>query len=343
MSSQSKYNIIGFFLFFLTISFNCIIAIIVYERLKNSGPGIATTVIVIFMIFSALTCSIIDVIRRKLMIDKPVREIRIATKKITRGDFNINLKTSDSINNYTMYDKIKMDLNALALELSKNEVLKTDFIANVSHELKTPLSVIQNYSKALENEKLDNEIKKKYLHTIQDASKKLNSLVTNILKLNKLENQELVPEYKNFNLSESIANSIIQYESLIDKKNIELDCDIEEDILIHSEESYLEIIWFNLISNAIKFTDSNGKISISLKKDINNIIFKISDTGCGMSKETGMRIFDKFYQGDTSHHKEGNGLGLALVKKVIDILGGQLNVESEVGVGTTFTVILKEK
>ena len=343
MSSQAKYNIVGFLLFFLTVAFNCIIAIMVYERLKDSGPGIATTVIVMFMLFSALTCMVIDVVRRKVMIDKPVREIRVATKKMTRGDFNINLKVSDSINNYTMYDKIKTDLNALALALSKNEVLKTDFISNVSHEIKTPLAIIQNYSKALENDKLDKETKDRYLHTIQDASKNLSSLVTNILKLNKLENQDLIPEYKKFSLSDSIANCIINFESLIEKKNIELICKIEEDLFILSEENYLEIIWNNLISNAIKFTPNNGKITVLLAREINKYIFKITDTGCGMSKDTGMRIFDKFYQGDTSHHKEGNGLGLALVKKVIDILGGEINVESEVGVGTTFTVILKEK
>ena len=121
-----------------------------------------------------------------------------------------------------------------------------------------------------------------------------------------------------------------------------LECDIEEDLYINSEESYLELIWNNLISNAIKFTENNGKINISLKKINEDYIVKVKDSGCGMDKNTGEHIFDKFYQGDTSHSKEGNGLGLALVKKVIDVLGGTISVESEVNVGTTFVVTIKE-
>ena len=219
--------------------------------------------------------------------------------------------------------------------------MKNDFISNVSHEIKTPLAVIQNYAKALTNKNLDEETKEKYLNSLQNACKKLSDLITNILKLNKLENQRLKIDLKQFNLSESITNQILNYETLIENKNIELECNIEEDINIISEETYLEIIWSNLISNAIKFTDNNGKIFISLIKINNEIIFKIKDTGCGIDSETGKNIFEKFYQGDTSHSKEGNGLGLALVKKVIDILGGQIQVESEKGIGTTFTVKLK--
>ena len=337
-----KYTFIGFLLFFLTISFNCIIAIIVYENFKESGPGIATTVIIFFMILSALTCSIIDILRRKIMIDKPVREIRIATKKMSKGDFNISLKTNNNINSYTMYDKIKEDLNVLALELSKNEVLKTDFIANISHELKTPLSLINNYSKALEKD-LDEETKKKYINIILTASNKLNNLVNNVLKLNKLENQDILLEYKKFNLSESITNQILNFESVFEDKQIKLECNIEEDLYLYSNEGYLEIIWNNLISNACKFTDEFGNIKIELKRINNYYVFTISDDGCGMSNETGKHIINKFYQGDTSHHKEGNGLGLALVKKVIDILGGEISVSSQLGVGTTFKVVLKEK
>ena len=148
-------------------------------------------------------------------------------------------------------------------------------------------------------------------------------------------------DLKKFNLSESIINQIVQFEELIEQKEIELICDIEEDLYIISEESYLEIIWNNLISNAIKFTEPKGTIKISLKKVENKYQIIISDTGIGMDKETGAHIFDKFYQGDTSRSKEGNGLGLALVKRVIDLLGGSISVESEINKGTTFIVIVK--
>ena len=166
--------------------------------------------------------------------------------------------------------------------------------------------------------------------------------VENILRLNKLENQKLIPEIKRFNISELIINKIIQYESIIEEKNIELDVNIQEDLYINSEESYIEIIVNNLLTNAIKFTNEKGTISVSLQKNKNEYEIKVKDTGIGMNAETGKHIFDKFYQGDTSHHKEGNGLGLSLVKKVIDIIGGSISVESEINKGTTFIVLIKE-
>ena len=338
-----KNELIGFFLFFITLFVVVSISLIVYSLLKDTSLLIVIIVVISLIAVFSFIFIIIDTLRRKHDFDKPVKEIRNATKRMTNGDFDIELLTNNNLSDYTMYDLIKNDLNLLAKELSKNEVLKNDFISNFSHEVKTPISVIQNYAKALENEKLDNETRKKYLTYLQESCKKLSVLITNILKLNKLENQELLPEYKRFNLSNSITNQILQYENLIEEKNIELDCSIEEDIFVESEENYLEIIWNNLISNAIKFTEKDGKITINLNK-INEIVtFTITDTGCGIDGQTGKHIFDKFYQGDTSHSKEGNGLGLALVKKVIDRLGGEISINSEVGVGTTFVVKIKEK
>ena len=197
-------------------------------------------------------------------------------------------------------------------------------------------------TKLLENEKLTKEERKQYLNNLKHATKKLSDLVTNILRLNKLENQKLIPEIKRFNISELIINKIIQYESIIEEKNIELDVNIQEDLYINSEESYIEIIVNNLLTNAIKFTNEKGTISVSLQKNKNEYEIKVKDTGIGMNAETGKHIFDKFYQGDTSHHKEGNGLGLSLVKKVIDIIGGSISVESEINKGTTFIVLIKE-
>lgn len=334
-------GIVGYLFFFGLLTLNSSLAVVFYSTIENKPKGTIAILILIFITISSLVCTLIDVIRRKIQIEKPVKDILQATKQMAKGDFNVLLLPDHKFNNYTRYDLIKEDLNFLAKELSKNEILKNDFISNVSHEIKTPLAVIQNYAKALTNKNLDEETKEKYLNSLQNACKKLSDLITNILKLNKLENQRLKIDLKQFNLSESITNQILNYETLIENKNIQLECDIEENINIISEETYLEIIWSNLISNAIKFTDNNGKIFISLIKLNNEIIFKIKDTGCGIDSETGKNIFEKFYQGDTSHSKEGNGLGLALVKKVIDILGGQIQVESEKGIGTTFTVKLK--
>lgn len=337
-----KNNIIGFILFFLTSSFTVGIGILVYSLVGDRQDGLKGIAVFFAILLPAIIFFLIDMLRRKIMIYKPLKEILNATELMTRGNFKIKLIPAHSYEDYDEFDLIKDDLNKMANELSKNEVLKSDFIANLSHEIKTPLSVIQNYSKALTNDSLSSEDKKKYLDSLQDACKRLTNLVSNILKLNKLENQKLAPEITRFNLSESLTTQILQYEELIEKKKLVLECDIEEDVYIDSEESYLEIIWNNLMSNAIKFTESGGTIKVSLTKLENKYIIKFKDSGCGMDEETGMHIFEKFYQGDTSHSKEGNGLGLPLVKRVIDILGGKISVESEVGVGTTFTVTIRE-
>ncbi|MCM1130597.1 MAG: HAMP domain-containing histidine kinase [Roseburia sp.] len=330
----------GFLILFITIAFNASLAVVVYSLISDKDEAVVAIVILIFIICSSLICAMIDFIRRKLTEEAPVKEILEATKKMSTGDFNIDL-TIKHRNRFNPYDSIKMDLNVLAQELSKNEVLKTDFISNVSHEIKTPLSVIQTYAQALNNPKLDEEAKMKYLDTLQSSCKKLSNLVTNILKLNKLENGTIIPEFKEFNLTEALTDQIISFDHLLEEKKIELVCDLEENVIIKNEKSYLDIIWSNLISNAIKFSDSKGRIKIILKQQNDKVYFTIEDNGCGMSPEEGKHIFDKFYQADTSHSKEGNGLGLALVKKVIDVLGGTISVKSEVGKKTKFSVVLE--
>ena len=340
---RSKYGTLtGFLILFITIAFNASLAVVVYSMIADKKDSVVAIVILIFILCSSLICATIDFIRRKLTVETPVREILEATKKMSTGDFDIDL-TVKHTNYFNTFDCIKMDLNTLSKERSKNEVLKTDFISNVSHEIKTPLSVIQNYAQALTNPNLDEETKAKYLETLQSSCKKLSNLVTNILNLNKLENGTIIPEFKEFNLTEAIKEKIVKYDHLIEEKEIELICDLEEDVIIKNEESYLEIVWSNLLSNAIKFSNPKGQIRIFLKQQNEIVNFTIEDTGCGMTPEEGRHIFDKFYQADTSHSKEGNGLGLALVKKVIDVLGGTIAVESEIGKGTKFSVILEGK
>ena len=337
-----KYSLIGFFGFVLVTGFNVSIGIVVYSYIEDRSEWLISILIIILILLSAAICSVIDYFRRKIMISRPLQEILDATKLLSRGNFNIRLIPSHGYSYQDEFDLIKEDLNKMAKELSKSELLKNDFIANVSHEIKTPLAVINNYAKLLNDSNLDSDTRKKYLSNLQKTCNKLSNLVSNILKLNKLENQKLLREFKKFNLSDLIISQILQFEEVIDNKEIDLICDIEEDLFINSEPSYLEIVFNNLLSNAIKFTNKNGMIKVSLIKLNDDYIIKFIDSGCGMDKETGAHIFDNFYQGDTSHSKEGNGLGLALVKQVIDILGGKIKVESELGVGTTFIVTIRE-
>ncbi len=345
MGKKKKFNstLVGGTILFVTVAVCVTIAVLTYVKIEAACNGnkavIAGVMLAVIFVLSAV-CTVIDVIRRRYMIDKPVQRILEATEKIAQGDFSTRLDIRHSVNRYDEYDYIMENLNKMAAELARTEVLHTDFISNVSHEIKTPLAVIQNYATSLQNPNLDNETRTKYAHTLADASKRLTALVTNILKLSKLENQQLTPEYIRVNLTESLAETVLGFEEIIESKGLRLECDLDEDVIIFSSPSYLEIIWNNLLSNAVKFTDRGGTISVSLKREGDKAKVTVSDTGCGISPETGARIFEKFYQGDTSRAQEGNGLGLALVKRVIDITGGKIEVDSELGKGTKFTIVL---
>lgn len=340
--NRSTLSVAGAIAFFALIAIVMQIAILVFDYIEERTTNkalIAILVLILILIMSAV-CTLIDYIRRKIMVDKPVKKILEATEKITSGDFSVRIESEHKYSQYNGYDAIMEDLNKMAEKLEKSAVLKTDFISNVSHELKTPLAIIQNYSTLLQDESLDGETRQQYVSTVRQASRRLTDLITNILKLNKLENQDISTEYEKINLREMLAQAVLNYEDIIDKKGLNLDCNFD-DVIIYSSPSYLEIVWNNLISNAIKFTESGGSITVTLKEHLDRVEVSVSDTGCGISKETGKHIFDKFYQGDTSHSGEGNGLGLPLVKKVIDILGGEISVKSEIGKGSTFTIVLK--
>ncbi len=335
----------GALIFFVTVSVFVSVAIWIYvgiEKASNGNKAVIAGVMFAAIFMLAALCTIIDFIRRWFLVDKPVQKILEGTDKITKGDFSVRLDIKHRISRYDEFDYIMENLNKMAVELSRTEVLHIDFISNVSHEIKTPLAVIQNYAASLQNKNLDGQTRAEYAQTLVSAAKRLTELINNILKLNKLENQEIKPEYETINLTEALAETVLGFEELIESKGLELDCDFEEDVNVISSLSYLEIVWNNLLSNAVKFTQS-GKISVSLKKEHGQAVVKVSDTGCGISAETGKHIFEKFYQGDTSHSQEGNGLGLALVKKVIDITGGTIAVNSELVKGTTITVTLQAK
>lgn len=339
-----RFSVLGFFLFFATIAVTSTCSVIVFSAVNRASDGNTALIILSVLgtiFFGAILCTISDVIRRKYMVEKPVQKILHATQKIASGNFNIKLYPEHEYDKYDEYDLIFENLNIMTAELSKNEILKNDFISNVSHEIKTPLSVIINYAKSLQSQNLAEDKKQQFLTDLVLQTKKLSDLISNILKLNKLENQQIVPEVEQFDLSELLRLTTLDFESLFEKKQLELDCDIDE-VTILGSKTLLEIVLNNLISNAIKFTEPGGKITISLKQDKTHATIKVKDTGCGISKEIGEHIFDKFYQGDTSHSSEGNGLGLALVKKVIDVIGGEIFVESTIGKGTTFSIKLKK-
>ncbi|MBQ8375391.1 MAG: HAMP domain-containing histidine kinase [Clostridia bacterium] len=336
-------NLVGFLWFFLPVCIAVMVVLLTYSTLQeqeNIENGTIAFVMLIVAFAISLFCAAIEFIRHKLTVERRVREILDGAQRIAEGDFSVRLPVESSWSVYDDFDRIKEHLNALASELSKTELIHSDFISSVSHEIKTPLSVIKSYALALEKGGRDEATVKKYARVLVEATDKLTALVTNILKLNKLENGEILPEMQTINAGEVLGECILTFEDAIEKKGLQLECDIDEVTLV-APEGYWEIICNNFISNAVKFTDAGGKISVSLKEVGGYIVGRFSDSGCGISKAEGSRIFDKFYQADTSHAKEGNGLGLALVKKVIQRMGGEIGVESELGKGSTFTVKLR--
>jgi signal transduction histidine kinase len=274
------------------------------------------------------------------MVDRPVKKIATAAEKMMQGDLSVRIEKSQSIDPNDGYNIVIDYFNKMAEELSGMETLRTDFVANVSHELKTPLAVIQNYGTMLQNPSLTQQERVEYAKTITDAARDLANMVSNILKLNKLENQNIYPDTVSYDVGEQLCECVVAFEDVWEKKGIELEADIDENIMVTADPELLTLVWNNLLSNAIKFTDDGGQITVSLKSQNDKAVISISDTGCGISQEVGKHIFEKFYQGDTSHAVKGNGLGLALVKRVIDITGGDISVSSEVGKGSTFTVTL---
>lgn len=334
----------GYLGFFLIVAVTVTAAVMIYSLVDEVYDGDKKAISLIMLVVClglSLCCSTFDAVRRSLTVDRSVERILEATEMIMHGNFDVRLTPRHPFKRYDDLDEIMANVNEMALELSKNEVLKSDFISSVSHEIKTPLAIIQNYASALLDEDLSKEKRTEYIKVLSQATKRLNDLVVNILRLNKLENQRIDSKTEKIRLDEALTESIFAIEDLIDEKSIDLTCDFDE-ISIVSSLSHLEIIWNNLLSNAVKFTPKGGKINVSLKKNGDKAVLKVADNGCGMDDSTGKRIFDKFYQGDTSHKTEGNGLGLALVKKSVDLLGAKITVESELNKGTTFKVYFKD-
>ena len=309
------------------------------QMMDHASPWIMALVGMSYVLFVGLLVSLGTRYIMYTAFQKPVMEIGQAARKVAAGDFTVRVYSQRKDNKKDELEVLIDDFNKMVEELATIETLKSDFIANVSHEMKTPLAIIQSYASALRKEELPQDEKKEYIDTIVEASKKLSTLVTNILKLNKLENQEII-QTESYSLDEQLRCCMLALEDKFDEKNIEFEADLDE-VAITSDESLMEIVWNNLLTNTIKFTPKDGSVKIELRKEGNQAIVKVRDSGCGMSNETCQRIFDRFYQGDTSHSEEGNGLGLALVKRVVDLVDGTITAESELGQGTTFTVILK--
>jgi Signal transduction histidine kinase len=314
--------------------------IIVFSISRNWNAWVQVSVIMGYWAIVAFLFGAITNRQIKEKYDVPMHKLSSAAKKVAEGDFSIYVEPVHTPDQYDYLDVMFVDFNKMVQELGSIETLKNDFVANVSHEIKTPLAIIKNYTGALDKENLSAEELAEYIDTISKATEKLSALVSNILKLNKLDNQEIDIGVEEYDVCSQLCECALNFESLWEQKNIHFKVAVEDMAIVRADRDMLEIVWNNLLSNALKFTSNDGDISLFQTSNRNTITVVISDTGCGMNKETQKRIFDKFYQGETSHSGEGNGLGLALAYRVVEKLGGTLTVASEVNSGSSFTVTL---
>ena len=270
---------------------------------------------------------------------EPVQKLRRAMEKVADGDFNVQIDTASSAKEI---QEVFAGFNLMTQELRATEILQTDFVSNVSHEFKTPINAIEGYATLLQDsDNASPEDQTEYVEKILLNTRRLSNLVSDILLLSKIDNQAIQSKQTKFRLDEQIRQSIVLLEPEWVKKDIEFDVEMER-IELTGNESLLHHVWYNLISNAIKFNPPGGVIRIVLARKKRQVIFEIEDSGPGISENAKKRIFEKFSQEDSSHKEEGNGLGLALVKQILNVSAGEISVENLSGGGCRFTVILKD-
>lgn len=291
--------------------------------------------ILLMFLFSLLLGGIVALYVGKVII-KPIQNIQNAFLEVSEGNFSIRVSENERIDEIREMAK---QFNAMTHDLSHIETLRTDFVINVSHEFKTPISSIEGYATLLQNPSLSLEKRLYYTKKILENSNRLSTLTSNMLLLCKLENQEMVIDKKLYRLDEQIRKVILFLEDKWTKKEIVLDLHLSS-LMYYGSEKLLEQVWFNLIDNAIKFSPIGGKIKIQIKVTETSVFVQIEDHGKGMDEETIKHIFEKFYQGDSSRKEQGNGLGLALVKRILNLCNGEISVQSILNQGSTFSVCL---
>lgn len=291
-------------------------------------------VVIVAFIVCIILGTILTAFMSRVML-QPLWELNKATAEVAKGNFSVRVKVPKD----EEYGMLARNFNKMAEELSGIETLRGDFISNVSHEFKTPLASIQGFAKLLQDESLSKEDRHEYTQIIIDETSRLSKLASNILKLSKLENQTTIGKKTRFSLDEQIRKIILMLEPEWSKKNIDLDIALD-DIYYYGNEELMGQIWQNIINNAIKFTPQDGEIKVQLYQTESNITARISDNGIGISHEAKEKIFEKFYQGDHSRKTEGNGLGLALVKRIVDLCEGKIYVENLYEGGVCFVVEL---
>ena len=266
---------------------------------------------------------------------RPIRSLSAATEQVARGNFDIQVPTPRDAE----MGKLVNNFNKMTRDLASIELLQREFTSNVSHEMKTPLASIKGFAMLLQSEDITDEQRREYASIIAQESDRMSKLCAGILRLTKLEGLEELPEPTEFSLDEQLRRTIVMLEPQWSKRDIEMEIELDE-VRIYTNAELLAEVWVNLLENAIRYSHEGGKIWVRLADGLDNIVVEIEDEGCGMDETTRRRCFDRFYQGDRSHSGEGNGLGLSLTGRIVQLMGGTIDVQSAEGAGSLFRVVL---
>ena len=337
-NSLFPLSLFGIFLGVLFLMSGLHVGLVVLMNKLGWNELIQTIVPMIYWGCVAVGLTLFTRMKIKSTYEEPLHKLAEATEQVANGDFSVYVPTTHTSDRLDYLDVMILDFNKMVEELGSVETLKTDFVSNVSHEMKTPIAIIKNYAELLQTGKGTEEERMEYARSIEEAASRLSGLITDILRLNKLEHQRIDPEIETFDLCAQLEECILNYEDMWDEKDLQLEVDMEEKTVVDADKSLMELVWNNLLSNAAKFTEPGGRVTVRQTSSGGYAVVEVTDTGCGMSGESIRHIFDKFYQGDTSHSKEGNGLGLALVRRILMLMDGEISAASEEGRGSTFTV-----
>ena len=336
MRTKLAFSILAVFVVYLLLVFAIltVLGLLGVSVSELSSPWI-------LLAFLMLLCFFMSTVASYYLMGKvftPLEQISKASRQVAAGDFTPEISYQGE---FEELENTFQNFNRMVKELNSVEIMRNDFIADVSHEFKTPLSAISGYATLLQDSELTEEERNDYIRKIFFNIEKLNDLTENILRLSKMEHQQFLEQPVRFRLDEQIREAIVLLEPKWSAKNMNLDLELPE-VVFTGHSSLLFQVWTNLIGNAVKYTDEGGTVSVTLKETREYVSVEVRDTGIGMSEETKRHIFDKFYQGDTSRKSQGNGLGLAICMEIIKKCGGEITVDSILGIGSMFLVKLNK-
>ena len=318
---------------------------LIYDLSKNEGLEFLTNVLTpenfvyLLLVISILLGALVGFFVNYVLL-KPVYSIIKGLDNLSKGDYSVRIKISGLQGKFKVFSDMEKKFNSLATELEESEALRSDFINNFSHEFKTPIVSIAGFAKLIKKGKLSKEQEDEYLDIIEKESLRLSSLATNVLNLTRVENKEILTDVSNFNLSEQLRTAVLELSDKWTLKNIEMNMDFLE-YFIDANYELLMQVWINLVDNAIKYSPEGGIVTIDVKQKDDEIFVYVVNNGEEIGEEEKEKIFNKFYQKDKSHKTEGNGIGLAIVKKIIKLHRGEVTVKSAEGMNCFIVKLTK--